>query len=96
MAWHRADSASRRLATIPGVGPITASAIAVSVPDASLFRSGREFAAWLGLTPKAHSSGGKEQHTGITKQGDGYIRRLLVVGATAVLWYARQENARKV
>ena len=57
--WHRSDPASRRLATIPGIGPITASAIAASVPDASLFRSGRQFAAWLGLTPKAHSSGGK-------------------------------------
>jgi transposase len=77
--WHRSDPASRRLATIPGIGPITASAIAASVPDASLFRSGRQFAAWLGLTPKAHSSGGKERQAGISKQGDGYLRRLLVV-----------------
>jgi transposase len=93
MKWHRADAASRRLATIPGIGPITASALAASVPDASLFRSGRQFAAWLGLTPRAHSSGGKERITGISKQGDAYLRRLLVVGATAVLRYARQENA---
>ena len=90
---HRSDEASRRLATIPGIGPITASAIAASIPDASLFRSGRQFAAWLGLTPKAHSSGGKERQIGISKQGDGYLRRLLVVGATAVLRFARQNNA---
>jgi transposase len=93
MAWHRADAGSRRLATIPGIGPITASALAASVPDATLFRSGRQFAAWLGLTPRAHSSGGKERMTGISKQGDAYLRRLLVVGATAVLRYARQGNA---
>lgn len=64
LAWHRADAASRRLATIPGIGPITASAIAAAVPDASLFRSGRQFAAWLGLTPRPHSSGGKERSAG--------------------------------
>lgn len=93
IAWHRTSAVSRRLATIPGIGPITASAIAAAVPDGSLFRSGRQFAAWLGLTPKAHSSGGKERQGGISKQGDGYIRRLLVVGATAVMRLARQDNA---
>ena len=93
LAWHRASEVSRRLATIPGIGPITASAIAAAVPDATLFRSGRQFAAWLGLTPKAHSSGGKERQVGISKQGDGYLRRLLVVGATAVMRFARQDNA---
>ena len=77
VAHHRADDASRRLATIPGIGPITASAIAAAVPDATLFKSGRQFAAWLGLTPRTHSGGGKERLVGITKQGDGYIRRLL-------------------
>jgi len=77
LKWHRTSEASRRLATIPGIGPITASAIAASVPDASLFRSGRQFAAWLGLTPKSHSSGGTERQVGISKQGDGYLRRLL-------------------
>jgi len=92
LAWHRQSDVSRRLATIPGIGPITASAIAAAVPDASLFRSGRQFAAWLGLTPRAHSSGGKERQRGISKQGDGYIRRLLVVGATAVIRVARPEN----
>ena len=94
--WCRQDDASRRLTTIPGIGPITASAIAAAVPDASLFRSGRQFAAWLGLTPRAHSSGGKEKFGGISKQGDGYIRRLLVTGATAVIRMARQGNASKV
>src|SRR3712207_9114697 len=61
LAWHRADEASRRLATIPGIGPITASAIAATVPDARLFGSGRQFAAWPGLAPKPRSSGGKER-----------------------------------
>jgi transposase len=93
LGWHRADATSRRLATIPGIGPITASAIAATVPDASLFRSGRQFAAWLGLTPRAHSSGGRERQAGISKQGDGYIRRLLVVGATAVMRMARKNAA---
>jgi transposase len=95
VAQHRADDASRRLATIPGIGPITASAIAAAVPDATLFQSGRQFAAWLGLTPRTHSSGGKERLVGISKQGDGYIRRLLVIGATAVIRLARQDNASK-
>jgi transposase len=99
LAWHRTSDVSRRLAVAghlpatPGIGPITASAIAAAVPDATLFRSGRQFAAWLGLTPKAHSSGGKERQVGISKQGDGYLRRLLVVGATAVMRRARQDNA---
>ena len=96
MTWHRDNDVSRRLATIPGIGPITASAIAATVPDASLFRSGRQFAAWLGLTPRAHSSGGKERLLGISKQGDGYIRCLLVIGATAVIRFARQGNVNKV
>lgn len=96
VAWCRHNDASRRLMTIPGIGPITASAIAAAVPDASLFRSGRQFAAWLGLTPRAHSSGGKERPGGISKQGDGYIRRLLITGATAVIRMARQGNPSKV
>nr|WP_084250315.1 IS110 family transposase [Sphingomonas mali] len=95
LAWHRADDTSRRLATIPAIGPITASAIAAAVPDASLFRSGRQFAAWLGLTPRAHSSGGKERLGGISKQGDGYLRKLLVVGAAAVMRMARKDASRQ-
>lgn len=93
--WHRNDETSRRLATIPGIGPITASGISAAVPDASLFRSGRQFAAWLGLTPRANSSGGKERVGGITKQGDGYLRRLLVVGSTAVMRMTRKNPARQ-
>ncbi|PSK80415.1 transposase [Limimaricola soesokkakensis] len=91
MVWHRSDDTSRRLATIPGIGPITASAIAASVPDPTQFRSGRQFAAWLGLTPRSNSSGGKERLGGITKQGDGYLRRLLVIGATAVVRMVRRD-----
>ena len=90
LAWHRADETSKRLATIPGIGPITASAISAAVPNASLFRAGRQFAAWLGLTSRANSSGGKERLGGITKQGDGYLRRLLVVSATAVMRMTRK------
>ena len=80
VALHRANEVSRRLASIPGIGPITATAIASTVPDPSMFRSGREFAAWLGLTPKSHSSGGKEKLGRISKRGDRYIRHLLYVG----------------
>jgi transposase len=93
MAWHKTNETSRRLATIPGVGVITASAIAATVPDPSFFSSGREFAAWLGLTPKQNSSGGKERLGRISKKGNTYIRRLLVTGATSMLRYARAKTA---
>jgi len=83
------------LATIPGIGPITASAISAAMPDASLFRSGRQFAAWLRLTPRARSSGGKERLSGISKQGDGYLRKLLVVGAKAVVRMACKDATRQ-
>ncbi len=95
VAWCRTDAASRRLITIPGVGPITASMISASVPEPALFSSGRQFAAWLGLTPKPRSSGGKERLGGISNQGDGAIRRLLVVGATAMIRMARRDNPGK-
>ena len=85
LAWHKEHEASRRLAAIPGVGPITASAIVASVGDATQFRSARHFAAWIGLTPKQHSSGGRQRQGGISKQGNPYLRRLLVIGATAVI-----------
>jgi transposase len=91
LAWHRSSAESRRLETIPGVGVITATALAATVTDPSHFRSGREFAAWLGLTPRQNSSGGKERLGRISKMGDGYLRTLLVVGATAVMRYARQK-----
>ena len=85
LAWHAQSEASRRLAAIPGLGILTASALAATVTDPNQFRSGRQFAAWLGLTPQQHSTGGKTRLGGISKQGDRYLRRLLVVGATAVI-----------
>lgn len=93
MAHHRADEVSRRLATIPGVGPITATAIASTVADPTMFRSGREFAAWLGLTPKSHSSGGKDKLGRISKRGDRYIRHLLYVGAGNAIRFAKARAA---
>jgi transposase len=82
----------RLLDRVPGVGPLTASAIAASVPDPSVFKSGRDFAAWLGLTPRQNSSGGKAKLGAVTKQGNRYIRKLLVVGSTAVLRFARKRR----
>ena len=93
LAWHRKDQASQRLATIPGVGIITATALAASVPDPSVFRSGREFAAFLGLVPRQNSSGGKERLGRISKMGNGYLRKLLVVGATSVIRRARTSTS---
>lgn len=93
VAWHRSNELSQRLETIPGVGPITASAIAATITDAGLFRSGRELAAWIGLVPRQNSSGGRERLGHISKKGDPYIRRLLVIGAHAVLRYARNGKA---
>ena len=85
LAWQRANETARRLTSIPGIGPIGATALAASVTDARQFRSGREFAAWLGLTPRQHSSGGKERLGRITKMGDKYLRTLLVVGMTSLI-----------
>jgi transposase len=86
--WHRCNGQSRRLETVPGIGPITASAIVATVGDPSEFKSGRHFAAWLGLVPRQNSSGGKERLGRITRAGDPYLRRLLVVGAHAVLRFS--------
>ncbi len=83
--WHRKSEVSQRLATIPGVGVLTATALAATIADPSQFRSARQSAAWLGLVPRQKSSGGKDRLGRITKMGDGYLRKLLVVGATAVL-----------
>ena len=80
---------ARRLATIPGIGPIGATALSASVTDPGQFCSGRQFAAWLGLTPLQNSSGGKERLGRISKMGDKYLRRLLVIGATAQVRSAR-------
>jgi transposase len=90
VAQHRRNEASRRLATIPGIGPIIASAIVASVPDATVFTSGRQFAAWLGLVSGQNSTGGKERLGPITKAGDRYLRRLLVIGATGLIRYKRK------
>ncbi len=90
MTWSRDNEVVKRLQTIPGVGIITASALAASVTDPHQFTSGRQFAAWLGLTPRAHSSGGKERMGGISKMGDRYLRRLLVNGMTSRLRSVRR------
>jgi len=87
--WHRNDEQSRRLAEIPGVGVVGAALLAMKVPDPKAFRSGRDFAAWLGLTPKDHSTAGKQRLGVITRAGDETLRSVLVVGATALLRQVR-------
>jgi transposase len=93
LGWHRANQVSQRLAKIPGIGPVIASAIVATVADASVFRSGREFSAWLGLVPRQTSTGGKQRLGRITHQGDGYIRRLLIIGAQSALQGSREVRA---
>lgn len=85
MQWHRSNEMSRRLATIPGVGPITASALVATIADPGHFASARHFAAWVGLVPRQYSTGGKERLGAISKRGNPYLRRLLVIGAQSVL-----------
>jgi transposase len=92
--WHRHSALSRLLATVPGIGIMGATAIAATVTDPSLFRSGREFAAWLGMTPRQNSSGGKERLGRTSKRGDKYIRCLLVSGAIAVLRHTRNRTTK--
>jgi transposase len=87
--WHKTNEPSRNLATIPGIGPITASLLAATVTDPSAFKNGRQMAAWPGLVPRQNSSGGKDRLGKITKTGDRSLRRLLVIGATSVIRYAR-------
>ncbi|MCS0592674.1 IS110 family transposase [Massilia norwichensis] len=89
--WHAQNEASRRLAEIPGIGPITASALVASIGDARCFKNGRQLAAWMGLVPRQHSSGGKQVLLGISKRGDGYLRALLIHGARAVLRHAEHK-----
>ena len=89
LAWHRSSELSQRLATIPGVGVISATALAASVTEPERFRSGRQFAASLGLTPLQNCSGGKERMGRISRMGDRYLRRLLVVGMTSLVRRAR-------
>jgi transposase len=94
MAWHRANADSRRLAQIPGIGPIGATALIMKAPDPRLFPSGRHFAAWIGLTPKDHSTAGKTRLGKITRAGDERLRSVLVAGATAVIQQVRRGRGR--
>jgi transposase len=93
VAWHKSSPVSQRLATIPGVGTMIATALATTVVEPGQFRSGRELAAWLGLVPRQSSSGGKMRLGGISKRGDSYLRRLLINGAQAML--LRSKAARR-
>jgi transposase len=93
LVWHRTTELSQRLETIPGVGIITASALAATITDPNSFRSGRHLAAWIGLVPRQSGSGGKVRLGHISKQGDRYLRRLLVLGATTLLRHARGKTS---
>ena len=88
-AWHRSSEASRRLDDIPGVGPALATALVASIADPKVFRSGRDFSAWIGLVPKQNSSAGKDRLGSISKRGDRYLRSLFTTGALAVIRYAK-------
>ncbi len=94
MAWHRGNEGSRRLAQAPGIGPIGATMLVMKTPDPRAFRSGRHFAAWIGLTPKDHSTAGKVRLGVITRAGDEALRSVLVVGAMSVIRQARQGKGR--
>jgi transposase len=94
MAWHRANEMSRRLAQLPGVGPIGATLLAIKVADARTFPSGRDFAAWIGLTPKNHSTAGKNRLGVITRAGDAMLRSVLVAGATALIQHMKRGRGR--
>jgi transposase len=93
MAWHREDQTSQCLATIPGIGPIGGVSFALKVPDPKAFRSGRHFAAWIGITPRENSTAGKHRPGKISREGDDSLRRLLVLGATAVIQQAKPGRA---
>ena len=95
-AWHRSCEESRRLEEIPGIGPIVATALIAEVGDWKAFSSGRNLAAWIGLVPKQHSTGGKARLGGISKQGNRYLRWLLVAGSMAVIRYARQRGTKRL
>lgn len=89
--WHRHNAASQKLAVIPGLGPLTATAMAASIGDARNFKNGRQLAAWLGIVPRQHSTGGKPTLLGISKRGDAYLRTLLIHGARAVIRAAERK-----
>lgn len=90
--WHRENEASQKLAQIPGIGPMTASALVASIGDARNFKNGRQLAAWLGIVPRQHSTGGKATLLGISKRGDSYLRTLLIHGARAVIRIAERRQ----
>ena len=92
-AWHLSHEASRRLAEIPGIGALTASALVASIGDAKSFRNGRQLAAWIGLVPRQHSSGGKALLLGISKRGDAYLRALMIHGARSVVRVAEGKRS---
>ncbi len=93
MAWHRQDQTSQCLATIPGIGPIGGVSFALKVPDPRVFRSSRHFAAWIGITPRDNSTAGRPRLGKISREGDEDLRRLLVLGATAVIQQAKPGRA---
>jgi transposase len=93
VAWHKQSETSKKLEAIPGIGPLTATALIASIGDAKNFKNGRQVAAWIGLVPRQHSSGGKQNLLGISKRGDVYLRTLLIHGARAVIHHsAKKEN----
>ena len=94
-AAHKANEVSQRLATIPGVGPVTALTLAIEI-DPKAFESGRHLAAWIGLTPKEHSTGGKQRMGGISRAGNERLRVLLVVGATSVIRAAMRADSKQM
>jgi transposase len=93
--WHKSNEAAQRLTAVPTIGTTIASLLVMKTPDPKAFRSARDFAAWLGLTPKDHSTAGKLRQGGITRAGDETLRSLLVVGATAVIWQVRRGTGKR-
>ena len=94
LGWQRTNETAKRLVAIPGVGPALATALVASVADPKVFRSGRDFSAWVGLVPKQNSTGGKVRLGNVSKQGDRYLRSLFTVGALAVIKYAKRHGTR--
>ena len=92
VAWHRSSDLSRRLEKIPGIGPLTATALVASIADARSFNNGRQVSAWLGLVPRQNSSGGKSTLLGISKRGDVYLRTLLIHGARSAILAAKRQG----
>jgi transposase len=92
-SWHSNNEYSQRLSKIPGIGPLTATALVASIADANCFRNGRELAAWLGLVPRQHSSGGRPRLLGISKRGDRYLRTLLIHGARSAVRVAKNKSS---